>query len=75
MLATVRLYSKKPVKVYGWMVCSAAAYQHLFGAVSPNKNNDLRSFIYEEAERSGKSIAEIVEQVRIVLRIYILVYS
>ena len=71
MLAAVRFYSKQPVKVYGWMVCSAAAYQHLFGAVSPNKNGDLRSFIYEEAERSGHSIAEIVEQVRVVLHPYV----
>ncbi|PSR79623.1 hypothetical protein PHLCEN_2v6924 [Hermanssonia centrifuga] len=64
MLHNVRKLSKKPVKVYCWVSCSAAAIYTLFGPAGPSKGNSVRLGLEEEAARTGKPLPEVAEEVR-----------
>ena len=65
MMHRTRKLSKKPIKVYCWVSCSAAAGSYFFGPASANMNKDALALVAAEAERSGKSVPEVAAEVRL----------
>ena len=63
MMHNVRKHSRKPVKVFGWVSCSAIAMSHFFGPASPNKDKNLQELIEAESERTGKSVVDVSAEV------------
>ncbi|PSR79624.1 hypothetical protein PHLCEN_2v6925 [Hermanssonia centrifuga] len=63
MLHSVRKLSKKSVKVICWVSCSAAAGYSLFGPAGCAKGSGgLRIRLEEQAERTGKPLSEVAEE-------------
>ena len=70
MLRTIRniggevINSGKPVKVYSWISCSVQPIYWQYGPLSQNKDENLHITLPEEADRSGRSLEELSEEVR-----------
>ena len=69
MVSTIRSSAKvddgKLVKIYSWVSCSAQPVYGHYGPLGPNKDEDLHITLPEEAARSGRSVDELCEDVRV----------
>ena len=68
MMHNVRKHSEQPIKVYGWVSCGAASMSHFWGPTSPNKDRNMHERVEDEAERTGKSVADVAAEVLHCLR-------
>lgn len=65
MMEIVRQHDRKSVKVYSWVSSSAIGLHFHWGPSSRNKDGDAHLVAQREAERSGKPIQEVAEEVRV----------
>lgn len=65
MLSSIRKHSGKGknAKVYCWVSCSASAVYYHWGPPSRNKDGNVDVLIKEEAERSGRPIPVVADEV------------
>lgn len=59
----VRQHNRKPIKVYSWVSSSAIGLHFHWGSLSRNKEGDAHLVAQREAERSGRPIQEVAEEV------------
>ena len=63
MMAIVRKQSRKPVKVYTWITCSATSIHLFWCCASPNKDGNARDAISKHMDRTGVPMWMAAEEV------------